>query len=326
MEHSDQTGNTYPRPRSHRIVHQFKKIRSVAPMLLLGMAALFWAGNFIAGEAVHQTINPLDLAFGRWAVAGAAITIIGFPKLRRQGLLLLENWRRLLLLGATGTAGYSVVSYRALQETTAINASIFLSLIPLVILLLSWIFLREKIRPFQVGGIFISLAGVATVVIRGDLHQLVHFQFNHGDLWMLVSLPIWAVYTIQLKRMPRTLDTICILAGSIYTGLLILLPFQLYERALGHHLIWTGENILAILYVGLFTSLGAFLAWNKGVLRLGPNRAAVFLHLIPVFAAVLSFFLLGEAFQVFHAIGITLVLSGVYIASRNTILNNYHQN
>ncbi|TNE54808.1 MAG: DMT family transporter [Bacteroidetes bacterium] len=305
-------------PVHHSALRQYiyHRYQLALPFLILFLAILLWEGSLIVGRAVHEMAAPLHLAFFRWLLASVIITLVAFPRISRQWPLMIKNWKRLFCLGLTGMAAYSFLVFKALNDTTAINSAILVTMIPVVILLLSWLFYGEKIKLGQLSGILLSFFGAVVVITEGHLYGLAGFQLHPGDFWMLAALPVWAIYTILLQKMPEGLDAVSTLAGSAYVGVLILLPFQLYQDFGGHMMLFSLDNILALLYMGGVASVGAFFLWGKGVALVGANRAGVFLYLTPVLAAVLSVLLLGEDFHVFQAMGMILVLAGVVLTNR----------
>lgn len=258
------------------------------PYLYLGLAILLWEGNLIAGRAFHEVISPLNMAFFRWLMASVIITLVAFPTISSQWSVMIKNWRELLVLGMTGMATSSFLIYKALQRTTAINVAILNTLIPVLILLISWAFYKREISTRQITGIFISLLGAITIITKGELVELTSLHLNFGNLWVLAALPVWAIYTILLQEVPEELHPVSTLAGAIYAGALLLLPFQLYEEIQSHEVHFTLNNFLGMLYIGGLASVGAFFCWNKGVAGIGANRAGVFLYLMPVIATILS--------------------------------------
>lgn len=240
---------------------------------------------------------------------------MGLPALRGKWSFLLSQWHRLLLLGATGVSAYSVAIYTALHYTTALNASILLSVIPLVIVLLSWVFYGQAITGMQGLGVALSFSGALVIIAKGDLAALLSLQFNSGDLWMMLAIPLWAVYTIQLQRFPKELAPVGLLTATVVVGVLLLLPFYLIELWKGEKIPHGAVHIAAILYISVGATVGSFSFWTKGVTHIGAGKAGLFLHLIPVFAALLAILLLGEHFRWYHGVGMLLVFAGILVTN-----------
>ncbi|MEO8040404.1 MAG: DMT family transporter, partial [Betaproteobacteria bacterium] len=179
-----------------------------SPYLLLALATLFWAGNIVIARAMRADIPPVAMAFWRWTIAFAVVMPFAFRTLVRHRAVLRRSWRLLFLLGGLGVASYNTMCYIALQTTTATNGTLFNSLIPVLIVPIAWLVLRERIRPLQGLGVALSLAGVVVIVARGDLATLRNLTFNAGDFWLLGAMILWAFYTVALRFKPHELDTL----------------------------------------------------------------------------------------------------------------------
>lgn len=282
-----------------------------SPYLALTAAALFWAGNFIVGRALRSDIPPVALNFWRWITALLVVLPLSYHQLYQHRSLLVARWKIIAALGLTGVTTFHICVYLALTTTTAINALLFLSLTPVVIVLASWLFFRDTVTPRQMLGVIISLIGAVVLIAHGDPAALLLLRFNPGDLWMLLAVLLWATYSILLKRRPAQLPPLALLTSSILVGLLFMLPLYLWSNAAGEYMHIEFSNILGILYIGIFASVLAFLFWNRGVMQIGPNQAGMFLHLMPVFGALLSIVLLNEGIAPFHAAGAALVCCGI---------------
>lgn len=286
------------------------------PYVMLAGASLFWAGNAITGRALRGDISPVGINFGRWLVALVILLPLTYRALVAQWPLVRANGRLFLALGLTGVTIFQTCLYLALQTTTAINSTLFFSLTPVVIVALSWVLWRERLVRPQILGILLSLIGALFLIMQGKLAHLLAFQFNQGDLWMVLAVILWAIYSVLLKKLPPTLAQPVILTATVLAGMLFLLPAFIITTLAGAALHLTPLNGLGILYVGIFPSVLAFLFWNRGVSVIGPNKAGMYLHLMPVFGAILSFLFLDEGLAVYHLIGAALVFGGIVLMSR----------
>lgn len=288
-----------------------------APQLLLALAALVWAGNFLVGRLLKQEITPVGLSFWRWALALLILLPWSAGAFRRQWRLILAEWKLIAALGATGIAVYNIFVYQALRVTTAVNAALFLATLPLLIALAGWLINGERLRRAQLVGMALSLLGAAAIVARGDLAALRELRFNHGDLWMLAAVPIWAVYAALQKRRHPELAPLTTVTASLVVAVILLLPAYLWEYAHGVRTALTAGNLLGVLYVAAGPSALGYALWNSGAARLGPARAGVYLNLIPLFSALLAVALLGETFGLYHLLGAALIAAGVLLSSRS---------
>lgn len=288
---------------------------SPSPYLLLVIPPLCWAGNFVIGRAIHADISPVTLTFWRWVVASVVLLPLAAGETWRVRGAIARQWPLFVVLSATGVVLFQYFVYRALQSTTAINAVLILAMVPVAIPLTAFLFDRTVIRPRQAGGIALSLAGVAIIVARGDPALIATLKLTPGDLWIAAAVVMWALYSVLLRRHPRQVSASAIILTISILGVLALIPVYALELTQGGGLQFTVGNVLAILYVGLFASVVAFLCWNRGVAEIGPSRAGLFIHLMPVFTALLAMFFLGETLHPYHGAGIGLIACGLYLSS-----------
>lgn len=287
-----------------------------SPYLLLIGATLFWAGNFVIGRALRGDIPPVTLNFWRWVLALIILLPLSLGHMRRHRVLIMAEWKLVVALGATGVAAFHTLVYQALTTTTALNALLFVSTAPMLIVLVSWVMFRDTITVRQGIGILASLLGAVVVIARGDMAFLLNLRFNTGDLLMLVAVSSWALYSVLLKRRPPELPPLALLTASVIAGVLLLLPVYLWRLAEGEIMLLTTPNVISLLYITVFAAVVAFICWNTGVAAIGPNAAGLFIHLMPLFGAVLSVLFLGEHIAAFHVIGAALVFSGIALASQ----------
>jgi len=287
-----------------------------AAFLLLALASLFWAGNWVLGRAVRDDFEPVALNLWRWTVATLALAPFALPRLLPHGAALRRSAGLLLVLSFLGVALFQSLVYAGLRTTAAVNAVLLNSSIPAFVLLCSWAIERERGTMRQVAGMLISLAGILVILARGDPASLARLEFHSGDALILLAMLLWGVYSVLLKRRPAELDGIAFLFVISAIGVALLLPAAALE-ALSAPPRWPGaEGIAAVLYVGLFASVGAFICWNRGVQIVGANAAGFTVHLLPAFGTLLAIAFLGESFRPFHALGIATILAGVVVATR----------
>ena len=289
----------------------------VSPYLLLTVTAFLWSGNLVTGRGISEAVPPMALALWRWLLPLLLITPIALRYLPQEWPILRRHWRLFLLYGACGTTINSILVFSALQHTTATNAVLMNSLSPIFIILLSWLALRERLNTVQLGGVVLSMLGVLCVVARGELGTLFSFRLNAGDLLFLASLIIWSIYTISLRWRPHKLHLATFLFAQLLAGVVLALPFYAWELAQGLRIRWGWTALVGIGYLGTISALASVVFWNRAVSQVGPHRAGVFVHLVPVFGSALAVGLLGERFQLYHLAGMVLVFGGVYLASRH---------
>lgn len=287
----------------------------MTPYLLLTLSALLWSGNFVLSKGVAPLIPPVGLLFWRWAVALAVLLPFVLPRLRRQWPLVRANLKLFPLYGLLGVTLFNLLIYIAMHTTTAINAALVNSSIPILILLFSRLFWGQTVSLRQWAGIALSLAGVTAIILRGEPAALLQLSFSTGDLLVLTAAAAWAFYSIGLRYYPQGLDPLVFLFVIALFGLAFIVPLYLFEIASGQVVEPTPVNLASIAYVGIFASVVAFAAWNSGIRRIGAQTGGQFIHLMPVFSTILAVIFLGERLQGFHLAGIALIVAGILCAT-----------
>lgn len=285
------------------------------PYLLLTLSALFWSGNFVLSRGMHAEIPPISLAFWRWALALLIIAPFGLRRVYEQRMLLKQHGRFMLFQGILGVTGFNTLIYLAMQSTTAINAVLVNSCIPIVIVLISLIVYREKLSIRQSIGVFISLSGVLLIIAKGDMVALRQLTFNQGDLLVLMAAVVWAFYSANLRKYPEGLHPIAYQTGIMIVGLVFLLPCYLFEIQTGKNIQINLASMLTVGYVALFASVLAFICWTRAIREVGANKAGPFIHLMPVFSTILAIIFLDEVLLGYHVQGIALVFTGIAITT-----------
>jgi drug/metabolite transporter (DMT)-like permease len=297
-------------------LHQSPVLARVSPYLLLTLTVLFWALNWITGRALRDDVPAVALAFWRWVSATALLLPFAWPHLARGWPAMRRSWRIMLALGMLGTTFCNLTSYTGLRYTTAVSGSILNSFVPVIIIAISWAFLGQRLRASQWAGVLISLAGVLIIVGRGDPRIILSLSLNVGDLWILASTLLWALYTVCLRWRPPDLHPLGLLGANAIVGVVAMLPVYLWSLAQGLHITWTAGAMAGLAYVGVFPSLVAYIFWNNAVERVGPNKAGMFMHLLPVFASLLAIAFLGERLRLFHGAGMAMIIGGIWLTSR----------
>lgn len=291
------------------------KNTSFSPYFTLMLPPLFWAGNWVIGRAFHNEMPPVALAFWRWAIAGLVLAPFAVVPVTKEWGAIKKNWKILFILAVLGTSLYNLLVYWGLQYTTATNGVLLNAAMPILIIMLSAIFLRERLSELQYVGVFISLIGVLIIISHGNPQMLISLSLNVGDFWILIAGVIWAAYTICLRWRPANLSPIVFLTMLIWIGVIPLFPVYLWEISAGKHISLNIVTVTALVYVSIFPGLLGYVFWNRGVQTIGPSKAGLFIHLLPVFGTILSFIFLNERPHWFHALSIGLIFSGIYLTN-----------
>ena len=288
------------------------------PYFILLLPPLFWAGNFIVGRAIADEVAPISLSFWRWFLALVIILPFVIKPLIQQWSIIKKNLPTLALLALLSVAAFNTLAYIGLQHTSATNGTLLNSFIPIFILIISGLFFGEKISLRQMIGVFISLLGVLIILSKLDIDVVKQLDFNVGDLWILVAALDWALYSIFLKRYrPAGLTALGFLGATMILGVLILLPLFLLNPFNEAPLVLNKTTISTLLYIALFPSIFAYLAWNYGIGKVGASTGGQFIHLMPLFGALMAVVFLDEQIQLYHLLGALAIASGLWLSMKH---------
>ncbi len=291
--------------------------RVLVAYALLTLASAFWAGNSTIVRAMRDDVSPVTLSFWRWFVAVAVLLPFVWTEIRREWPSIRRSAKTIVWCALLGTTLQSALTFWSLQYTVALHVQIFNSIIPLAVMGAVW--LLDDARPSrkELGGFLVSGLGVAVIICHGDLMRIVRLDFNLGDIGALSSMLVWGVYAALVKRCPQELSPYGLAFITGLVGVMLIAPLHVVEIVRDPGILAFSPQVLVVIaYTGLLTSLLATVFLNIGVQRVGPSRAAIFTHLVPVFGASMSVGLLGEEFGWHHALGFALVLAGVAICNR----------
>ena len=285
--------------------------------IFLIFATLFWSGNFIVGKAASLfEIPPFTLNFYRWTFAWLILAPFTLNEIFQKKNYILENINLIIILGITSITVFNSIVYYSLNFTQVISGVLMISTIPVMIIFFCWILKIEKTNFYQILGVIFSLLGVVVIVTKADLGKLLSLNFNKGDLWMVVAMFSWAMYSALLRKKKFELSQISLLQTIISAGLILLLPAYLIEIALGYRVNIHLPFILTLSYVVIFPGLASFFFWIKGIAIIGSNRAGIFLHLMPIFSTLMAILIFKEKFMTFHLIGAFLIFTGIILSSK----------
>ena len=290
---------------------------------LLSLMAFFLACNHIVGRFVHTEIPPIGLSFWRWFFAAVILFPFIIRGKRTVHQLFVHNTGKLLLLG-TLIVGATTLILVALNSSSAINISIINSFQPVLTIIFTRFFLKQKLAGIQLTGILLSCAGVLVMISKGQLGIIMSLQFNQGDLIALLAMCGFAGYAINVYRIPEELNVVESLFGIIISGCIVLLPFYLLESFFYKPVPLSLTTLWAIPVLALLVSVFSMLIWNFGNRTVGPARATVFINLIPVFGIILATTLLGEQLFLSHIIGAICIFFGVACVIKNRFVADLH--
>ena len=284
---------------------------------MLVTPALFAANLVVARWAESAALPPLFLAFGRWALAFAILLPTVGPRLWALRATIMANFPRLMLLAGLGMGMAVGPQYIGARHTSAANIAIIFAACPALVMLLETLVWKAPLARRQAGGMLLAIGGVLVVLSKGDIAALGGLAFGTGDLWVVLAACGWALYTVLGKRLPLpALPSTVKLAALIGGGALVLAPFAVLEASLGDVANFHDPRLyIALAFLAVVPSLGAYFCFDRLVAIAGPARASLSVYLIPLFATLAAWPLLGEAPRLYHAAGFAIILGGVAFAA-----------
>ena len=287
--------------------------------LMLVLATLFWAGNFTIGKfASIENVPPYSLSFLRWLLVWVILFPFTYKEIINLKSEISKNLTLFFILGFSSVGVFSAFTYNALAHTQVINASLFNTAIPAMIILVCFILKIEKTNIFQILGLLISVIGILVIITRLDLNILLTLSFNKGDIYMLIAITAWGIYSAFLKKRNFEVSLLTLVQIICSFGLILLFPAFIFEMMQGKIVEVNHNLFLILIYVSIFPSIGSYYCWAGAVSIIGANRAGIFLSLIPLFSTIFAMVFFNEKFLFFHFIGSVLIILGLFLSNKKT--------
>ena len=281
------------------------------------LATFCWSGNFIVGKfATLFEIPPLTLNVFRWISVWFILIPFTYKEIFKNLYYIKKNWLVISFMGVITISTFNSVVYFALNYTQVINAVLMLSAIPAATIVLSSLMKIEKTNIFQLIGLLVSIVGIGSIISNGDFQKIISLDFNKGDIWMLVCVITWSLYSTLLKKNKFKFSQFTLIQLMVSVGILFLIPQFFYEKSIGLELNLDKNFFLILTYVAIFPAIAAYYFWQKGIELIGPNRASMFIQLMPLFSAIMAIIIFKEKFEMYHFVGAFFILSGIYLSNR----------
>ena len=285
--------------------------------IMLVCATLFWAGNFMIGKfAFFSNIPPMSLVFFRWLLVWIILLPFTFREILKFKSVIIKNLPLLFFLALTSVGLFNSFTYLALVHTQVINASLFNTAIPAIIIFLCFLFKIEKTNKFQILGLIISVLGILSIITKLNLNILLSLNFNKGDLIMIGGVITWGLYSSFLKKKNFTLPLLTLVHVLCTFGLIFIIPQFVFEYSQGLIIEFDLSLFYILIFLALFPSIGSYYCWAGAVSIIGPNRSGIFLSLIPLFSTIMAITFFNETFQFFHSIGAILIILGLFLSNK----------
>ena len=288
------------------------------PHFLLTLTSIFWAFNTVAGRAAVGEVSPLLIVSVRWFFVSIILSILCRNQLIETWRILNKKIKWLIFMGLFGFTGFNSAYYVAAHDTIAINLGLVQGTMPAFIIIIAWIWLKDKINFTQFLGVLITFTAVLIVVCSGNFNPLIELELNSGDIVMIFACTLYAIYAVGLRKKPK-ISALPLLTFFAYIAFLGSLPGFIYETY-SNQLILPGQKGFIILgVIIIFPSFLAQIFFMKGVEKIGPSRSGLYTNLVPVFSSLLAVFFLGEEFQFFHLLSLIMIFTGIYLFEYNQV-------
>ena len=287
---------------------------------LLVFATFCWSGNFIVGKFAYLfEVPPLTLNFFRWISVWLILIPFTYKEIYIKSSYIKKNWIVISFMGIITISTFNSVVYVALNYTQVINAVLVLSAIPAVTIIISATMNVDKTNKYQLTGLLLSVIGICVIISNADILKIINLSFNKGDLWMLVCVFTWAIYSTLLKRNKFKLSQFTLIQLMVSVGIIFLIPQFFYEKSIGLDVNFNKSFFVILFYVVMFPALAAYFCWQKGIEIVGPNRATMFIQLMPLLSAILAILIFKEKFETYHFAGAVFILTGIYLSNKKII-------
>ncbi len=290
--------------------------------LLLTLAAAFWGGNYIVGHIMVGELSPIILSEFRWLFTALLLVCLYHKPLRNHWHKIKASFWIIFFLALCGQVLFPLNLYLSLQYTTPLNAAIYLSTTPILVLGISKVFFNDYISRANILGVVLSLMGVVYLVLQGSLWDVAHLaQLNKGDLWAMGSAASWGLYCAFLRKKDSSISSTVFVTISSLIGAMVLIPFTLYSLFTEKHsfdaiaLSW--PLLFGLLYLVIFPSWLAYLFWSRGIAKVGAVKGEIYTHLVPFFGGVFSILFLGDKVHEYHLVSLVFIVAGIYLCSKH---------
>lgn len=291
------------------------------PHFLLTLTSIFWAFNTVAGRAAVGEVSPLLIVSLRWLFVSIILTFLCRNQLKEIWTILSQRIKWLIIMGLFGFTGFNSAYYIAAHDTIAINLGLVQGTMPAFIIIIAWVWLKDKINLTQFLGVLITFIAVLIVVSEGNLPILLNLELKKGDIVMIFACTLYAVYAVGLRKKPQ-IGALPLLTFFAYVAFVGSLPGLIYETY-SNQLILPGLKGCIILgVIIIFPSFLAQIFFMKGVEKIGPARSGLYTNLVPVFSSILAVFLLGESFQFYHFLSLSMIFAGIYLFENKNKIND----
>lgn len=294
--------------------NEFRKTQNAGYLFIL-LGILNWSGNFVAARGLAGTIDPATLNLLRWMLATLIFLPFGIKSFWRERKQVLTLWKELSVIALCGISLYDTLVFIAGNTSEALNMSLISTMSPLLTALVAQFFMREKLKPSMYAGITVSTLGVALLVTDGSLGKLLNMQFAKGDLLILCTAMMSAVYNTVVKKVAGKISQTTLLMSCCLLGSLYIIPLFLWET--GGRVVmpeFSYSLVMSLIYLSVFASILCYLFWNMAVEIIGASKAALFYYTLPPASTVVAWFVIHEPVNLNQVMSGMIILAGILFA------------
>lgn len=291
---------------------QIKKEKLLYTHLELLFVVAIWAGTFVSTKIVLTQITPAVSALYRHIIASLILLLINC---RNKEKIEKRDYPVLFLLGLTGITLYYLLQNYGIKYTNAIDASILVSLSPAFICLISWILLKQQIRPVTIAGLLLAFIGSAFVISNGKVSSSQPLSQLRGNLLILLTAVSWAIYSVYGKKLLAKYNTRTLITYTTVIGTIFLIPFSLFEFTVKTNLNLNWFGWLNMLYLGGAASVYGYLAWYRALIKLPAVTVGSYLYFRPLLTAIIAAIALNERISLAVIFGGVMIIWGTYLTT-----------
>ena len=291
------------------------------PHFLLTLTSIFWAFNTVAGRAAVGEVSPLLIVSVRWFFVSIILSILCRNQLKEIWRIVNKRLKWIIFMGLFGFTGFNSAYYVAAHNTIAINLGLVQGTMPAFIIIIAWVWLKDKINLTQFFGVLITFVAVLIVVSAGNLSLLLNLELNNGDIIMIFACSLYAVYAVGLRKKPK-IGALPLLTFFAYVAFLGSIPGLIFEIFSNQFILPGYKGCIILGVIIIFPSFLAQIFFMKGVEKIGPSRSGLYTNLVPVFSSILAVLFLGENFKFYHFLSLTMIFSGIYLFENKNKINS----
>ena len=291
------------------------------PHFLLTLTSIFWAFNTVAGRAAVGEISPLLIVSVRWFFVSIILSILCRNQLKEIWRIVNKRLKWIIFMGLFGFTGFNSAYYIAAHNTIAINLGLVQGTMPAFIIIIAWVWLKDKINLTQFLGVLITFIAVLIVVSAGNLSLLLNLELNNGDIIMIFACSLYAVYAVGLRKKPK-IGALPLLTFFAYVAFLGSIPGLIFEIFSNQFILPGYKGCIILGVIIIFPSFLAQIFFMKGVEKIGPSRSGLYTNLVPVFSSILAVLFLGENFKFYHFLSLIMIFAGIYLFENKNKINS----